>query len=118
MFGVYESQVYNVFCTWICFMSLQWRELNLWPSRDLVNFYMPTDFRRKFPKTHTVLDGTDCPVKTPKLPLAQQAMFLTYKNRSTVKVLVGATPPSLVSFVSPAYGGSTSDIQIVKRSSL
>ena len=118
MFGVCESQVYNVFCTWIRFMSLQWRELDLWPSRDVVNFFMPSDFRRKFPKTRVVLDGTECPIKTPKLPLAQQATFSTYKNRSTVKVLVGATPSGLVSFVSPAYGGSTSDRQIVERSSL
>ena len=35
-----------------------------------------------------------------------------------MKVLVGSTPGGLISFVSPAYGGSTSDRQIVERSSL
>jgi len=34
------------------------------------------------------------------------------------RVLVGATPSGLLSFVSPAYGGSTSDKQIVERSGL
>ena len=35
-----------------------------------------------------------------------------------MKVLVGASPGGLVTYVSPAYGGSTSDRQIVERSSL
>ncbi|XP_052212564.1 THAP domain-containing protein 5-like [Dreissena polymorpha] len=33
-------------------------------------------------------------------------------------VLVGSTPGGLISYVSPAYGGATSDRQIVERSSL
>lgn len=38
----------------------------------------------------------------------------------TVKVLVGASPGGLISYISPAYGGSTSDrqLQIVERSPL
>ncbi|ESO99638.1 hypothetical protein LOTGIDRAFT_98636, partial [Lottia gigantea] len=36
----------------------------------------------------------------------------------TAKVVVGATPGGLVSYVSDAYGGSTSDRQIVERSNL
>lgn len=57
-------------------------------------------------------------MKKPKNPSAQQATFSTYKNRNTVKVLVGATPGGLVSYMSNAYGGSTSDRQIVERSGL
>ena len=53
--------------------------------------------------------------KKPKDPRAQQATFSSYKNRNTLKVLVGSTPGGLVNDVSPAYGGCTSDRQTVER---
>ena len=51
-------------------------------------------------------------------PLRQQATFSSYKNRNTLKVVVGSTPGGLISYVSPAYGGSTSDRQVIERSRL
>lgn len=65
-----------------------------------------------------ILDGTEIPVKQPKLPSAQQATFSHYKNRNTVKVVVGCTPGGMISYVSPAYGGSASDRSITERSDI
>ena len=118
MFKICESDIYNVFVTWVRFMSLQWREIDIWPCQELVRLYSPTDFQTKFPTTRAVLDGTECPCKRPSAPAAQQVVFSTYKNRCTSKVLVGATPGGLVSYVSTAYGGSASDRQIIERSDL
>jgi len=118
MFKVSEKEIYSTIITWIRFMSLQWREIDLWPERDIVHYHAPSDFKAKFPKTRVVFDGTECPIKKPKAPAAQQTTFSTYKNRNTNKVLIGVTPGGLVSYVSPAYGGSTSDRQIVERSDL
>lgn len=118
MFGVSEVQVYNVVFTWIRFMALQWREISIWPPQEVVRFYAPTDCKAKFPSTRVMIDGTECPIRKPALPSAQQSTFSTYKNRNTVKTLIGATPSGLISYISPAYGGSTSDRQIVERSSL
>lgn len=118
LFNVQETDVYNIFITWIRFMSLQWGEINLWPDRDLVKFYTPHDFADKFPDTRVIVDGTECPIKQPKVPLAQQATFSHYKNRNTVKVVVGASPGGMISFISPAYGGSASDRSIIENSDL
>lgn len=117
-FNVSESDVYNVFCTFVRFMSLQWRELNFWPNRDLIHFYAPSGFKADFPKTRVIIDGTEIPTNKPKLPTAQQATYSTYKNRNTVKILAGVTPGGMCSYVSSAYGGAASDRQIVERSSL
>ena len=118
MFAIGEADVYNICCTWFRFMALQWQERSTWCHRDLVQFYMPSGFRSAFPSTRVIIDGTECPVMKPKLPNAQQSTFSTYKNRNTVEALVGITPGGLCSYVSDAYGGSTSDRQIVERSTL
>ena len=108
-FNISEAEVYIIFVTWIRLMALQWREINLWPDRKTVHFFAPVDFYDKFPTTRVIVDRTEMPIKVPKAPAAQQMTFSTYKNRNTVKVLVGVTPGGLVSFVSDAYGGSASD---------
>ena len=118
MFDVSEATITNIFVTWVNFLACQWGEIDWWPSRDLVRFYAPTDFKQKFPSTRVIVDGTECPIKKPKEPVAQQATFSTYKNRNTVKVLVGVSPGGLTTYVSPAYGGSASDRQICERSRL
>ena len=99
-------------------MYLQWNELDIWPSRALIDFYMPTDFKKKFPKTRVILDGLECPVDRPMNPLAQQKTFSTYKNRNTVKCILGIAPSGLVSHIPDSYGGSASDRQLIERDNL
>lgn len=118
MFKVTKTCVTNIFVTWINFMSRELGDLDWWPDRDIVRFNCPTDFKLKFPTTRVIVDGTECPIEKPKEPVLQQGTFSTYKNRNTMKVLVGCTPGGLVSHVSDAYGGSASDRQIVERSNL
>lgn len=88
-FGVSSKTVSNVFSTWINFMYCQWRELELWPSQDVVAYFTPLDFNKKFPKTRVIIDGTEIPIVKPKDPEAQQKTWSTYKNCNTLKVLVG-----------------------------
>ena len=118
LFNISETAVVNIWVTWVNFMAKQWREVNMFPDRDIVRFFSPLGFKAKFPSTRIIIDGTECPVMKPKSPIAQQATFSTYKNRNTIKLLVGAIPGGLVNYVSPAYGGSTSDRQICERSNL
>ena len=79
---------------------------------------MPANFKAQFPTTRMTIDGTEVPIQKPARVEAQSATFSTYKNKNTLKVLVGCSPRGVVSYVSPAFGGSTSDRQICERSEL
>ena len=118
LFNISENSVSNIFVTWINFMYRHWKETDLWPSKELVQYFSPSDFFQKFPTTRLILDATEYPVKKSTNPIIQQGTFSTYKNRNKAKVVVGATPGGMVSYISDAYGGSTSDRQIIERSDL
>jgi len=111
--GVSKFTAQNIFITWVNFCSRQWGDINTWTSQDLTHYYAPVDFKLKFPTTRVIVDGTEIPIKKTANPISQRATFSTYKNRNTVKVVIGSTPGGLISYLSPAYGGATSDRQII-----
>ena len=99
-------------------MYYQLKELDIWPSRSAVDAHMPKDFRKHFPHTRILIDGTEIPIQKPSNILDQSATWSSYKNRNTLKCLIGISPRGVVTYVSSAYGGSASDRQIFERSQL
>ena len=79
---------------------------------------MPEVFKSEYPNTRLILDATEFSVNRPSSLLSQACTFSAYKNRNTVKVLVGITPSGAVSFVSEVYEGSISDRRLVEVSGL
>lgn len=118
LFSVSETTIGNIFVSWVDHMYMMWKKLNIWCSRDLVSYHMPVDFKRQFPNTRVILDGLEIPIMKPQNPISQQLTFSTYKNKNTLKVVVGVSPGGLVTFISPAYGGATSDREVIARSDL
>lgn len=118
MFEVSESTVSNIIVTWINCMYFQLKKIDIWPSRSVIDKYMPNDFFANFNKTRVIIDATEVPINKPQNVNAQSATFPSYKNRNTLKIMVGCTPHGAVIYVSDAYCGSTSDRQILKRSDL
>ena len=118
LLGVSKAVVSNVFTTWINFMYCQLKELDIWPSRESVSANMPGHFKELFPTTRVILDATEVPIQKPKNANVQSSTFSTYENKNTLKVMVGCTPKGTVSFISDAYGGCTSDREIIERSAL
>jgi hypothetical protein len=118
LFGVSRQTVGRIFCTWINFMYCQLKELNIWPSRRSVQQHMPQHFGKLFPSTRVILDATECPIIKSKNVASQSATFSHYKNKNTVKTVIGCTPRGAISFISETYGGSASDRQIIERSQL
>ena len=99
-------------------MYFQLKELKFWPSEDIIQDFMPSNFAEKFPSTSVKLDATEIPIEKPSDVNAQSVTWSNYKHRNTIKAMVGITPRGAVSYVSDAYGGSASDRMIIERSEL
>ena len=118
LFNISERTVSCILTTWINFLYFQLKDINIWPSKDTIQQHMPKHFGKLFNNTRVILDATECPIDKPSNISSQSKSFSTYKNRNTYKVMVGCTPRGAVSFISDAYGGCTSDRQIIERSAL
>ena len=118
LFGITPLQVSVIFGKWINFMFCQFKELDIWPSKRTVQDFMPTDFGKQYPTTRIIIDATECPIQKPSDVNIQSSTFSTYKNKNTLKCLVGCSPRGAVTFVSDCYGGCTSDRQIFERSNM
>ena len=53
-FNVSISTVSRICRTWITFLYMRFKELPLWPSRDLVQTYMPRSFKDLYPSTRGI----------------------------------------------------------------
>ena len=114
-FGVTQSTVSRVFSAVVRCISYTFKELIIWPSRELIDRYMPTAFWTKYPKTQVVIDATEIPIEKPANPKVQAATWSNYKNRNTFKLLIGVTPNGCLSFLSSLWGGRISDKELTKR---
>ena len=82
MFEISESTVSRVFNTWVNFLYFQLKELNTWPSRDVVSKFMPQDFKQKFPTTRVILDATE-------MPIQMMLMFkVSHGHLTNIKILL------------------------------
>lgn len=90
----------------------------MWLPKEIVLEHMPKDFREKYPETRVILDATECFIQKPGRVQDQAATWSSYKNHNTLKAMIGISPRGQVTYVSDAYGGATSDRQIIERSCL
>lgn len=116
LFGVSQSTISRLFTTYINYIYLKTGQVNIWPSRALVQKTMPGIFKDKYPNTRVIIDCTEIRCEMPSGLLLNSEMFSSYKNHVTFKGLVGIAPNGAITFVSQLYTGSISDREIVTRS--
>ena len=112
-FQVSQSTVSRILVAWINFLFVKFKEVPIWPSREVVNEFMPITFRTLYPKTRCIIDATEIFIQMPSNPTAQQLTFSSYKNHNTLKALVAITSSGAVCFVSDLFSGNISDKRFV-----
>ena len=79
---------------------------------------MPAAFKEQYPNTRLIIDATEFGIERPSSLVSQSCTFSLYKNKNTVKVLIGIILSGPIVFVSPVYEGSISDKKLVQVSGL
>ena len=118
LFQVSVSTVSRIFITWINFMYLRLGQINIWPTREVVNETMPEDFKHKYSSTRVIIDCTEVRCQMPSSLHLNGELFSNYKHHTTLKGLIGISPGGAITFISQLYTGSISDREIVVRSGL
>ena len=90
-------------------MFYKFKEIPIWPSRQVVDQFRPDCFHSLYPQTRCIIDATGLFIEMPANPTAQLLTFLSYKNHNTLKALVGIIPSGAVGFVSDLCGVNISD---------
>ena len=117
-FGVSQSTVSRITLTWINLLYHSFKVIERFPPWNVVKKYMPEVFKKEYPNTRIIIDATEFFIERPSSLLNQSCTFSNYKNRNTVKVLIGITPSGAISYVSQTYEGSISDRRLVELSGL
>ena len=77
---------------------------------------MASCFKTLYPDTRIILDATEITIEIPSSLCKQSMSFSSYKQRNTLKGLIGISPTLAICFVSQLYTGSISDRELTERS--
>lgn len=101
----------------LCILSKILENFIMSPTRKAINNNMPSHFLN-YAMTKFVLDCTEIPACSPQCIRCRTQTYSYYKQRHTLKSLIGCTPSGYISYVRPFFGGKASDKFIFNCSNL
>ena len=83
-FRISQSLVSRIIVTWTKFMYYRFKELDIFPDRQIIELHKPACFKNKYKGTTVIIDATEIYIEKPSNPEAQQLTFSTYKNSNII----------------------------------
>ena len=119
LFGLSNSTAGRVFMTWLCLLWSAHFPLVRMPTWSEVADGCPTSVReRGMGEVAVMIDCTEFTAERMSMKDAAHYLFSPYKQRPTVKFVVGITTSGAFCYVSDGYGGSMTDNAVVRKSGL
>ena len=87
-----------------------------WPDVVCGHKTLPPVFKENFPRLTSIIDCFEVFIERPSRLKARAQVYSNYKKHSTVKFLLCCSPLGVVTFLSKAWGGRASDVEIVRSS--
>ncbi|KAL7292663.1 hypothetical protein TKK_0013789 [Trichogramma kaykai] len=117
-FGVHRTTISKIFYVTLSYLAAACKEFVPWPSQEEVRGTTPDCFKPNYSNCRIIIDATEFRMEEPPRTDEQIQSWSSYKGGYRIKVVVGCSPAGLVTFVSCAYGGRASDVQITAGSEL
>ncbi|WAR01910.1 hypothetical protein MAR_008468 [Mya arenaria] len=109
--GAGKSTIIDMFLKWIGIMNSKLGFLLNWRDRDSIFEATPAAFKARFPR-HQLLIASKSSLKIP----TKAQCYSNYKKHTTVKFLIACNTRGTVIFLSNAWGGRVSDIELTRKS--
>ena len=115
-FGISTSTISRYITTWIWFLYHHLKEINWTPSVEQVQGTLTHSFRKQFSNTFAIIDGSELFLQTLSDLFVRSSTWSQYKHNNTAKFLIACTPNGSISYISPVFVGSISDVELTKNS--
>ena len=83
-----QSTVSHIVITWSNYLYCILGCIPIWPSRDMVEKFLPDYFQSTFPDTKVILDCTEIRVQTFSAKVLNSQTYSNYKSHTTFKGLI------------------------------
>lgn len=100
-FGISATISSRIFATWVKATASVLKSFVYFPDYGHIAATRPPRFR-DVQNLHSIADGTEIFIQTPKNHIAQRQTWSSYKHRNTAKILVVVLPNSHIAFISKA----------------
>ncbi|XP_072400928.1 uncharacterized protein [Diabrotica undecimpunctata] len=117
LFGISADLTKTYIFELIPILSHNLRPLVFFPTKEEILINMPVCFA-DFQNVRLILDCTEIYVQTPKCLCCRIRFYSQYKSHLTIKFRTGVSPGGLITYVSKAYGGRTSEKVIFEESNV
>ncbi|XP_045452400.1 uncharacterized protein LOC123661489 [Melitaea cinxia] len=113
-YGMSSANLSKIFLKNIPLIASLMRPFIVELDKDMIKRTLPMAFRHRYNNVSCIIDCLEIEVQKPSKAINQAMTWSDYKKANTIKYLISCTPNGLVNYISPGFGGRTTDTCVVE----